>query len=201
MEHRHLLPDEIDLLVDGEEGFGMAPLAAHVEQCAHCRAEVDKQLKLVSALERLPHFEPSPLFAYRVMRDVQVFEPWHVAVLDSVRRFVPRSRPARVLAAASAGFVAVTLTLAALWIGSQLGTVALLANVATERLRASVLDLLGATASALVGESAASALLGSGPAAIAVALGAFLLTAVVAAVGLRALAQRAVAASAQHRRT
>lgn len=200
MEHRHLLPDEIDLLVDGEEGFGVAPLAAHVEQCAHCRAEVDKQLKLVSALERLPHFEPSPLFAYRVMTKVQVFEPWHVAALDSVRRFIPRSRPARVLAAASGGLVAVTLTLAVLWVVSQLGTVALVANVATERLQASLMDVLGAVASALVGEGAASALLGSGPAGIAVALGAFLLTVIVAAVALRALAQRAVAASAHRRR-
>ncbi|HSA55062.1 MAG TPA: hypothetical protein VLE53_05125 [Gemmatimonadaceae bacterium] len=200
MEHRHLLPDEIDLLVDGEEGFGVAPLAAHVEQCARCRAEVDHQLDLVSSLERLPHLEPSPLFAYRVMSKVQVFEPWHVTVLDSVRRFVPRSRPALVLAAASAGFVAVTLTLAALWIGTQLGTVALVANLATERLRASVLDFMGATMSALVGETAAAALLGSGPAGVGAALGAFFLTVILAAVVLRALAQRAVAASAHGRR-
>lgn len=200
MEHRHLLPDEIDLLVDGEEGFGVAPLAGHIEQCAHCRAEVDKQLKLVSALERLPHLEPSPLFAYRVMTRVPIFEPWHVAALDSVRRFVPRSRPARMLAAAAGGLVAVTLTLAALWIGSQLGTVTLVANVATERLRASLVEFLGGAVSALVGEGAATAVLGSGPAGIAAALGAFLLTVIIAAVGIRALAQRAVAASAHRRR-
>ena len=105
------MPRDRSLLVDGEEGFGVAPLAAHVEQCAHCRAEIDRQLELVSALERLPHLTPSPLFAYRVMSKVQVFEPWHVTALDSVRRFIPRSRPARVLAAASGAFIAVTLTL------------------------------------------------------------------------------------------
>ena len=34
MNHRHLLPDEIDLLLDDEVGFGVAPLKAHVRDCA-----------------------------------------------------------------------------------------------------------------------------------------------------------------------
>ena len=99
MDHRHLTPQEIDLLVDGEEGFGIAPLAAHIEECVTCRTELEAQQELVGSLEQLPHFTPSPLFAYRVMREVQVFEPWHVAAMNSVQRFIPRSRPARVLAA------------------------------------------------------------------------------------------------------
>ena len=39
--HRHLLPDEIDLLVDDEVGFGMAPLREHAESCPECRRAVE----------------------------------------------------------------------------------------------------------------------------------------------------------------
>ena len=97
MEHRHLLPDEIDQLLDGEAGFGVAPLQAHVESCAACRAELAEARQVVSALERLPHLATSPLFADRVMSQVQVFEPWHVAALDSVKQWVPASRSARLV--------------------------------------------------------------------------------------------------------
>jgi len=40
VNHRHLLPNEIDLLVDGEAGFGVAPLRAHVAECDDCPALV-----------------------------------------------------------------------------------------------------------------------------------------------------------------
>ena len=51
MNHRHLLPDEIDQLVDSEAGFGIAPLKAHLRECADCHAEVEDARRLVSALE------------------------------------------------------------------------------------------------------------------------------------------------------
>ena len=41
MNHRHLLPDEIDLLLDDEVGFGVNPLRSHVRDCADCRAKVE----------------------------------------------------------------------------------------------------------------------------------------------------------------
>jgi hypothetical protein len=84
--------------------------------------------------------------------------------------------------------VSITLTLATFWIASRLDLLALLTNVATERIRGSVLTFAGAVVSSLLGEGAATALLGSGPAGMAVALGAFLLTVILAALGLRALA-------------
>lgn len=187
MEHRHLLPDEVDLLVDGEEGFGVAPLAAHVERCSQCRAAVEKQRHLVVSLERLPHLTPSPLFAYHVMREVHVFEPWHVAALDSVRRFVPRSQPAKVLAMATASVVAVTMSLATLWIGTRLDAVAFLANVVSERLRIGATGMAGSLVASTVGDGAAAAFRGSGVVGIAVLLTAFMLTVLVAAFGLRAV--------------
>lgn len=196
MEHRHLLPDEIDLLVDGEEGFGVAPLTAHAERCSQCRAELERQRRLVGELERLPHFEPSPLFAHRVMSQVQVFEPWHVTALDSVRRFVPRSQPARVLAGATAGLVSLTLTLATLWIGSRLDVAAFFLNVVAQRVRNGFVELGGSLVTSLVGEGAANTLISSGVIGLTLAATGLLLTILLAAVLLRA-----VATTAHRRRT
>ena len=68
MNHRHLLPDEIDLLLDDDEvGFGVAPLKAHIRDCADCRARVDEARFVVEALEDIPHFAPSHRFADRVL--------------------------------------------------------------------------------------------------------------------------------------
>lgn len=195
MDHRHLLPDEIDLLVDGEEGFGVAPLTAHVDRCEHCRGLLERQRRVVGALERLPHFEPAPLFAHRVMKQVQVFEPWHVAALDTVQRYLPRSRPAQVLAGATAGVVCLTLTIATLWIGSRLDVAAFFLNVAVQRIGSATMQFLGAVATAIVGEQAANTLLASGVTGLALAASGLVLTILLAAVGLRA-----VAASAHRRR-
>lgn len=109
MLNRHLRPDEIDLLLDPEVGFGTQPLRAHVRDCAQCQEELDRAQEMLFVLEDLPHFTPSSDFADRVMLQVQVFEPWHVAARNSVRRFVPASGAARVAAgvglAASAGLM------------------------------------------------------------------------------------------------
>lgn len=110
MEHRHLLPHEIALLVDGEEGFGIAPLRAHLDECDQCRSAFEAERRVVAQLEAMPHLSPSPLFAYKVMKQVQVFEPWHVSALDTVRRYVPRSRGGRAFAGAAAALGAVSLT-------------------------------------------------------------------------------------------
>jgi hypothetical protein len=188
VEHRHLLPDEINLLVDGEEGFGVAPLAAHVENCDACRAELEAQQGLMASLERLPHFAPSPLFAHRVMTQVQVFEPWYVAVGNTVARLVPRSRTGRVLAAATAMVMAITLTLASVWIATNADAVVFLATVAIERVRAAGLDALGALVAATLGDAGTAALPLAGSGGLTVALTTLLLTVVAAALGIRQLA-------------
>ena len=81
MQHRHLLPNEIDLLLDGEVGFGVAPLRAHVDDCASCRGRLAEARVVSDALDNLPRFAPAPAFTNRVMAHVQVVEPWHVALL------------------------------------------------------------------------------------------------------------------------
>ena len=95
MQDRHLRPDEIELLLDGEEGFGVAPLWAHVGSCASCEHSLDVARELMVALDTLPDFAPSAAFADRVMSQVQVFEPWHAAAWHAIQPYVPATRPAR----------------------------------------------------------------------------------------------------------
>lgn len=191
MNHRHLLPDEIDLLIDGEVGFGVAPLQAHVEACEHCRAELDVQRSVASALNELPHFSPSPLFAERVMSQVQVFQPWHVAALDTVLKWSPRSRPARALAAASLTLVALVLSVSAVWLVVRLDAFLFFFSVAADRVRSWLLGGLAEAAGDLFGQPALDAVRASGGVGVALALTGFLATLIVAAFGLRALATTA----------
>lgn len=156
MINRHLLPNEIDLLVDGDVGFGVAPLRAHVRQCAECRARIDEALVVVNALEEIPHLAPSSLFADRVMSQVQVFQPWHVAARDTVTRFVPRSIPARI-AAGTIGLVAASvLGVVSLWIGSQIGVLTFLSGTAFQRGR----EIVATVAEGVIGAAFGSVALG-----------------------------------------
>jgi hypothetical protein len=188
VEHRHLLPDEINLLVDGEEGFGVAPLAAHVEACARCRAEVEAQGEVVRTLERLPHLSPSPLFAHRVMSQVRVFEPWHVTARDTLLRYVPRTRPMRIAAGAVAGVAATVLTVATFWAFSRIDAIVFLLNVASAQVREGALGAGGALLGQILGDATASAVLAGGGSGLAMLASAFLGLVVLAAFGLRAVA-------------
>jgi hypothetical protein len=159
---RHLLPDEIDLLLDGEVGFGTTPLKAHVRGCEHCRRELEEARKLVRVLEHLPHFAPAVAFASRVMARVQVFVPWHVTLLDTLRGWMPRSRPAQLLAGSGLASVAAVFTLATLWLLSNLDSALFAGNLALTRLRGAVLGGIGDTVAALLGEPARDALSSGG---------------------------------------
>jgi hypothetical protein len=195
VEHRHLLPDEIDQLLDGEAGFGVAPLLAHVENCQKCRADLAEARQVVSALEHLPHFVPSPLFRERVMAQVQVFEPWHVSALDTARRWLPASRPARFIGLAATSVFALVVSLGAVWMAVRLDAFLFFFDLAGQRVRTAVFDGLGSAIASTFGNTAVDALRTGGVAA-AVGLTGFLVIVVLAAVGLRALV-----ATARRRRT
>jgi hypothetical protein len=140
MNHRHLLPDEIDLLVDDEVGFGVAPLKAHVRDCSHCRALVDEARFVVDVLEDIPHFAPSHTFGDRVLAQVPVFVPWHVSARDAVIRWLPRSRSARVAVAALATSAASVLSVFILWLATQTDVAALATGVAGDQVRGLLYD-------------------------------------------------------------
>jgi hypothetical protein len=187
VEHRHLLPNEIDLLLDGEVGFGVAPLQAHVERCDHCRKELAAARAIVDALEVIPHFAPSPLFAERVMTKVQVFEPWHVAALDTAKRWVPSSTPGRAVAAAGMGLMALMLSVSAVWLAVRVDALLFFFNIAADRTRSWASGAIGRAVADAFGQPALDTLRTAGATGIALAAGGFVLVLVAAAFGLRAV--------------
>ena len=186
MKHRHLLPDEIDQLLDGEAGFGVAPLLSHVEECPICRDELAEARQVVSALERMPHFAPSPTFSDRVMSQVQVFEPWHVTALDTLKQWVPASRSARLIGLATTSVFALVISVAAVWMAVRLDAFMFFFDLAGQRARAALFDAVGGAIANTFGSVAVDALRAGGATA-AIGITGFLALIVLAAVGLRAL--------------
>ena len=188
MNHRHLLPNEIDLLVDGEAGFGVAPLRAHVAECDECRARLDDARIVVDALESLPHFAPDSRLADRVMAQVPVFVPAHVAARDSVTRWLPQSGPARAAAAIVGTSLAGLLTVAMVWLASRGDAAIFATSLFADRVQSLVMGTARDLAFSLLGESAVSAIQASGMLGVTLLVLGFLGTAVGTILGLRRLA-------------
>jgi len=188
MQDRHLRPDEIELLLDGEEGFGVAPLRAHVRSCASCHAELEEARALLLALDTLPDFAPSVGFADRVMSQVQVFEPWHAAALTTARQFVPATRPARIAAGFAAAVGSGLLTAGATWAVARADIGFLLAQVGLDRVREQAGAAASDVATTVLGQPGLDAMLGGSAGMTAAAVGGFVAVVGMGVVGLRALA-------------
>jgi len=188
VNHRHLLPNEIDLLVDGEAGFGVAPLRAHIVECDECRARLDDARIVVDALEALPHFAPDSRLADRVMAQVPVFVPAHVAARDSVFRWLPKAGPARAAAAIVGTSIAGLLSIAMVWLASRGDAVVFATGLFIGRLQTLVLGAARDVVVAVLGESAVSALQAAGTLGVTLLVLGFLGTALGTVFALRRLA-------------
>jgi hypothetical protein len=188
VNHRHLLPNEIDLLVDGEAGFGVAPLRAHVAECDECRARLDDARIVVDALESLPHFAPDSRLADRIMAQVPVFVPAHVAARDSVTRWLPQSAPARAAAAVIGTSIAGLLTVAMVWLASRGDAAIFATSLFADRVQSLVMGTARDLALSLFGESAVAAVQASGALGVTLLVLLFFGTAVGTILGLRRLA-------------
>jgi hypothetical protein len=129
------------------------------------------------------------------MAQVQVFEPWHVSALDTLRRWVPDSRPTRAVALGATSVFALTVSVCAVWLAVRLDAFLFFFNLAGQRVRAAIFDSLGSAIADTFGTAAVDALRSGGVSAVAGLTG-FFLVVVLAALGLRA-----VVASARRRRT
>ena len=185
---RHLLPSEIDLLLDGEVGFGTSPLKTHVRKCPTCRGELDEARASVRALEHLPHLAPSPLFTERVLSRVNIFVPWHVAVLDTLRGLVPSSRGGRIAFGVAGGSVAAAMSLLALWIALRFDAVVFAVGILADRVRANILDAVGTLLAGALGDSAYTLVRTSGLLGLTVLTLALVAAALLAATLLRTFA-------------
>jgi hypothetical protein len=195
VNHRHLLPEEIDLLVDQEVGFGVSPLKAHVRECADCRARVDEARFVVDAIEHLPHFAPNHDFVNKVMAQVPVFVPWHVAARDAVRQWLPQSRPARYAVLGAATSVASLITLAVLWIATQTDVLVFATGLAGDRLRDIVTQVGRGVIATVFGDQVFAAVQQLGTMGVAIALLGF-----IGAVGGTLAGLRAIAVASSRRR-
>jgi len=188
VNHRHLLPNEIDLLVDGEAGFGVAPLRAHVAECDDCRARLDDARIVVDALEALPHFAPDSRLADRVMAQVPVFVPAHVAARDSVFRWLPQSSRTRAAAAIVGTSIGGLLTVAMVWLASRGDAVVFATGLFADRFQTLVMGTARDVALAVLGESAVAALQAAGTLGVTLLVLGFLGTALGTVFALRRLA-------------
>ena len=188
MNHRHLLPNEIDLLVDGEAGFGVAPLRDHIDECQDCRGRFEEQRFVVDALESVPHFAPDTRLADRVMSQVPVFVPVHVAARDSVARWMPKAGVARTAAAAVLASTTALLTLGLVWLATQGDAAVFITGLLGDRVRAAVLGAARDVAVVLLGEPALAAIRMTGTVGVGILLAGFTVTAFGTVVGIRRLA-------------
>jgi len=187
MQHKHLLPDDIDLLLDGDDSPAMEALRAHASDCDACHAELERAVAVTAVLERLPHAGPSAGFSTRVMAQVQVFEPWYVTLLDSLRRFAPRPGPIRVLASAGAGGTALTLTALAIWASFRADQVAYAFGLALARTETALVTAGGSVIADLFGVAALNAVRDGGLPVVALGIAILLAAFAGATLGLRGL--------------
>lgn len=187
MQHSHLQPDEIDLLLDGDEGFAVFPLRKHIESCDACRAELEHARTVVSLMEHLPHFPASPRFADAVMRRVRINEPWHVTLANTARRWIPRSGPYRVLATAGAGGVAVSLTALAVWLSLRIDTAVYAGQLGLSRVESAMASSATALVGNAFGDGAVGAVRDGGLPVILIGISALAGVLAGAAIGLRGL--------------
>lgn len=188
MQHRHLLPNEIDLLVDQETGFGVQPLREHVRDCPDCRARLDEAHAVVASLAEVPLFAPRVGMADRVMSQVPVFVPWHVAARDAAERLVPTTPGARALAAGLVAVVGTVLTGLTLWIATRGDAIGMFAGLIGDRAREAAASAAANAMVAVFGPQVVHAFQQVGPLGIAIATGGFLAASLATVFGLRLIA-------------
>jgi hypothetical protein len=191
VNHRHLLPDEIDQLLDDELGFGMAPLKAHLSECDDCRGRYEDAGAVTALIDKLPHLVPSHRFADEVMSKVEVFVPWHVAARDTIAAWIPAAGRSRKVAVFAAAGIMGVLTLVTLALATQSDLLLLAADALADRTRDIVVGGVGSVVVGLFGAPAFDAVARYGTLGFAAVGGMLLLGAGGAFASLRALAATA----------
>jgi hypothetical protein len=149
---------------------------------------LDKARELMVALDSLPDFAPSAAFADRVMSQVQVFEPWHAAALNTAQQFVPATRPARMAAGVGVAVSAGLLTAAGTWAVARADIALLMTQFGLERFREQVSAATSDLVTTVLGQPGLAAMQSSSPEMLALVTGGFVAVTGLAVVGLRTLA-------------
>lgn len=187
MQEPHIQQEEIDLILDGDEGFATHPRRKHLEGCADCRAALDRAREVNALLECLPHMPPRPDFAASVMARVQVFEPWYVTLADSIRQTIPKRGPWRVATSLGLGGAALSVSAIAIWVALKIDLAVYAVQLAGTRLQSASVSAVGSVVSTMFGDQALSVVREGGTPALLVAATGLLVTFAGATFGLRRL--------------
>ena len=84
--------ERLDAYVEGtlDEGDRVV-VESHLIACDRCQGEVEETRSLFTALAALPHFDPSPGFAARVMQHVRLPDPWYVRAGNYLQVIIPKT--------------------------------------------------------------------------------------------------------------
>jgi anti-sigma factor RsiW len=123
-EMLHPTPDRLEALAAGElDAADAAVLESHLQDCAHCRVEIEDWRTLFGALAGLPSFVPAPQFAERVMARVRVRQPVATRLARladrTAERLLPRTPRALALLVATLSVPAAALVSLIVWIAAQ----------------------------------------------------------------------------------
>lgn len=187
MLDRHLLPDEVELLLDDEAGFGIGALRAHVEACGECQARIAVERELVELLEHVPHLAPAGAFHDRVLSQVRVVGPWHVSAMDTLRRFVPPPGPWRTLIGAGLTCAGIIIATALAWIALRFDEAVYTGQLLVSHAQSALITAAGGAVDLVFGDAAAGVLRVAGVPAAVTALAAIGATGLAATLGLRGL--------------
>ena len=142
----------------------------------------------MDALEMVPHYAPDTRLADRVMSQVPMFVPVHIAARDSVAQWIPQAGVARTAAAAVLASTAALLTLGMVWLATQGDAAVFITGLLGDRVRSAVLGAARDLAVALLGEPALAAIRMTGTVGVGLLLAGFLVTAFGTVAGIRRLA-------------
>lgn len=188
VHHRHLLPNEIDLLLDAETGFNVQPLREHVRACPDCSGRLDAAKRVASHLADMPLIAPRYGLADRVMTRVPVFVPWYVAARDTAAHWVPTGPVARLAAAGVIGVAGTVLSAGTLWVATRGDLVSMLTGLAGEGVQLAAADAAGEAIVSLFGPQVVAAVQQLGPMGIGVAFGGFVVASLATVFGLKRVA-------------
>lgn len=97
----HPVAHQIEAYVEGSlDDADRAVLESHLNSCARCTTELEEWRAIFAALSSLPHVEPLPGFADRVMAGVRISVPWPARVAALLRRLIPGTTSGWMLMAA-----------------------------------------------------------------------------------------------------
>jgi hypothetical protein len=191
MTDTHLDSADIELLLDDEHAPAAQPLAAHAARCDQCRTAVEEARFVAEMLTTAPHLKPTRDFSERVMGNVTVSSPWHVAVGQSVRAAVPEQGVARTGLVAGGVLAGIVTTAGAVWVALRADQATMVGSMLLERAQATGLRVANGVAGTVFGPTAVELLQKHGLLAVLVAVPAFLATAGVALAGFHALGAQA----------